>query len=57
MKEDQNESIKERCVVDFVAGMSDIYAMQAAKEILLPKEIRFKSLQTKEEGKLNASTY
>lgn len=36
----QKESLKERCVVDFIAGMSDIYAMQAAKEILLPKEIQ-----------------
>lgn len=35
----RHETDPQRCVVDFVAGMSDVYAMQAAEEILLPKQI------------------
>ncbi len=31
----------ERCAVDFVAGMTDSYALEAAKEILLPQSLKF----------------
>ncbi len=37
----EKEDHPQRCVVDFVAGMSDIYAMQSAEEIMLPKQINF----------------
>jgi dGTPase len=31
----------ERCVVDFIAGMTDSYALEAAREILFPNPIQF----------------
>lgn len=45
------ETVQEKCVIDFIAGMSDVYAMQSAKEILLPKEIEIKKPDILEEGK------
>jgi len=35
----QNEERPERCVVDFIAGMTDLYALTVAKELLFPKSI------------------
>ncbi|MBN2104862.1 HD domain-containing protein [bacterium] len=35
----QKERYPERCVVDFVAGMTDIYALESANELLFPRPV------------------
>jgi dGTPase len=35
----QSEPFPERCVIDFVAGMTDSYALESAREILFPQTI------------------
>lgn len=39
-KQYSDSPIPERCAVDFVAGMTDSYALEAAKEILLPQPLK-----------------
>ena len=36
-----SELLQDRCVVDFVAGMTDSYALESAREILFPKPLGF----------------
>ena len=38
----EGEKHPRRCVVDFLAGMTDSYALEAAKEILFPKTLELK---------------
>lgn len=36
----ESESCPERCTIDFVAGMTDSYALECANEILFPKPLK-----------------
>jgi dGTP triphosphohydrolase len=35
----EGEARPDRCVVDFVAGMTDSYCLEAAREVLFPQPI------------------
>jgi len=35
------EKHKERCVTDFVAGMTDVYALESARDVLFPHPLEF----------------
>lgn len=35
----KNNPVPERCVVDFIAGMTDSYALEAASDLLFPKPV------------------
>ena len=46
-----HENIKIRIIIDYVAGMSDVYALDCMKELSIPKPIEFVHIKAKKDVK------